>query len=657
MAYAPAKRASKKVRTTINIHQNKFPKGYVSTFPSARRPTDSLADMTNMEIALDNTPRPRAPLAPYGTQPANPITGRGNMRYGGQRSILTIQNVGGVGKLYKQTDGGAFSLIGGSYDVNAWTMFCQSHGRVYIYNGVNNLSYLDLATSSIITYTPLASPVISSITKTGLAGTTYKVYYRVSANNEAGESIASVYATIDVLKIRDAWVVGTDGVSFSWAAVAGAKDYTVYYGDTSTTTNELYTLAGTTFTDDGSIVPNIYKIAPEGNSTAGAIFTFMYNDSKTSQIFGITADNYLYYAAPGTGDMSPYNGGGYVGIDRNGDTQLNFVDGFRTGKGDPALTVSSRGAAGKGRLNHVTFDQLTVGDQIIVFANVFEANGQSGTYAPRATIKNRDSLTYPTGTDFKTTGTSQNIMNILTTTSISQTIEPDVSKITLSALHKAVGLEYRDRLFFALPVGTTENSEIWVLDQSRKNLWILRWTVAAKDMWLYEDNNGQTHHCVLVDNRILEFTRAGAQTTQDDGTPFRTRLAFSSLIWDEDGITMAKIRKMYFKLLYPKGKITINAYGLSKKGLTNAVGQDIFISTTTPTGIGAWDYSGAYRYGDDPGSIETFAKEQDVLEVRPRGMLNSLDWEIITEDADCDYYLSSANTRGTGNPNLIYKGK
>ena len=92
---------------------------------------------------------------------------------------------------------------------------------------------------------------------------------------------------------------------------------------------------------------------------------------------------------------------------------LILLTDFEDGKGTPVITCSARGSAGKGKMFHVTFDTLTYGDQVIIYANVHEANGQSAPYSPRAVVKARDSLWYPTGLDFKSTGTSQNVMNIL----------------------------------------------------------------------------------------------------------------------------------------------------------------------------------------------------------------------------------------------------
>lgn len=650
-------RNNRKARKEVNIHQNRWNKGYISTIDNSRRDTQSFSDLTNMEIVQDYVVRPRPPLVKYGVQPDKPVIGRTNIRYNDTRSIIWMMDDAGTGKLYKQTDGGAFTSIGGTYDSSAWSMGVQAKAKLYMYNGVNNLSYIKLNDNSVNTYTSLATPVISSVVKSGMAGAAYTHYYRVTANNEVGESIASGVGSVTSGKIRQSWIENTDYTTITWTAVPGATSYTIYYGDKATDTFELYTVAENatiSFIDYGTLAENTFKLAPEGNSTEGAIFTWMYADAKNSQIFGVTKENKLFYSAPGTGDFSPYNGGGWVGIDEDGDTKLNYVDGFRNGKGDPVITVSARGAAGKGKLFHVSFETLTVGDQVIVYPNVYEANGQSGTYAPRATLKERDSLYYFTGQDVRSTGTSQNIVNILTTDTISQVIEPDLEKINLAHLHKSCGVSYRDRLYFALPVGSDENNEIWYLDLSRKNAWILRWPIPTKDLWLYEDSNGNTHFCALVNNKVLEFTRKGAQTHQDDGVGWRSNVGFSSLTWDEDGLSLGSIRNQYFKLLFPKGTINANATGLTRKGITTSVGSDSYTVTTTPTAYDEWVYD-MFEYDEDPGVVETYGKSVAVLRIKPRGLLNQLDWNVTADTPGSDYVLSAVNTRGFAIDQLTLK--
>ncbi len=407
MSYQASPRRSTANRHKIDIHQDEFSKGYISTVANSRRPQNSLSDMTNMELTQDNIMRPRPPLVRYGTQPANTVIGRGSYRYLGVRGELFMQNVGGVGKIYRRVDGGAFTLIGGvnAYDPTAWAGFRQSKSRVYVFNGVTNLSYIDLTTMATVEYVSLATPAAPSGTASAnlTSGTKpYNYYYKVTGNNTVGDSAASAASTaINVNDIRDNWsTTGAKTVTVTWTAVAGATSYTIYGGDDPNFLNEIITLANLTtlsYTDDGRLTLNPFKLAPSSNSTQGAVFNWMYVDTRNAQVYGVTATNQLYYSAAGTGDFSSLNGGGYTTIDEGGDTLLNFVDGFRTGKGDPVITTSSRGAAGKGKLNHITFSSVTYGNQVIFFPDVTEANGQSGTYAPRATIKAGDSLTYPTG--------------------------------------------------------------------------------------------------------------------------------------------------------------------------------------------------------------------------------------------------------------------
>ena len=644
------KRSSRKARKLIDIRQNKFPKAYISTIDNSRRPVDSLSDMTNIELVQDNVFRPRPPLAEYGTQPSLTVIGRGKFRYNGERYLLWAMNDSGTGKLYKQKDGGAFTLLGGTYDETAdWLSCVQSKTYAYVYNGVDRLSYVNLATDVVTIYIALSTPTISSVTYSGTAGSETH-YYRVAAYGASGGlTAASVASSDNAAKARNSWIENTDFIDVTWGVVASAIGYTVFYSSDNITFYELYSTTATTFRDLGTVNPNPYNIAPEFDASAGQVFTHMYSDAKNAQVYGVTADNQLHWSAPGSvpgsAKFSPDLGGGWVPIDENGDTELNYVTGFRNGKGDPVITVSARGAAGKGKLFHVSFESLTVGDQVIVYPNVYEANGQSGTYAPRATIKANDSIYYPTGQDFKSTGTSQNIVNILTTGRIDQVIEEDTNSISLENLHKAVGEENQGRLYFALPVGSTENNEIWYLDTARKNAWVLRWTVAAKDMWLYEDNSGQTHFCVLVGNKVLQFTRAGATPHQDDGTAWRSRAAFETLVWDDGGYIMGRIRRQYHKLLEPRGTVTANTTGLDRNGVVTSTGSDTFTITTTPTGFEDFVYD-EYQYDQDPGEVNTYGKSVAMLEIKPSGLVNQLSWEVVADTAGSDYIYSGSRTKG-----------
>jgi hypothetical protein len=187
------------------------------------------------------------------------------------------------------------------------------------------------------------------------------------------------------------------------------------------------------------------------------------------------------------------------------------------------------------------------------------------------------------------------------------------------------------------------------MDLARKNLWVLRWTFSDSidDLWLYEDSAGVTHFCALVNNRILEFTRA--VNTEDDGTAFRTRVAFSSLVWDEAGLVMANIRKQYYKFLDFQGSVQINVYGIDKEGAVATLATDTFQQTVTFTGWDVMMYD-ENEYDEDPGSIESFGRSISALPVKTNAkLINQLDWEVVTESVGCDYLLSAVETIGNTN--------
>ena len=649
-------------RKRLQIVQKSFPKGVVTVLQASRTPNTALSDMTNMDMIQDSIARPRSSTVVNGPVSLGTIIGIGTfVKYVNgkpQKWQITTQVIAGVAQVVINKDAGAWQTIGGSYDLAAWCMFTQINNRVYVSNGVNNMSYYDVNAGTIVPYTALAAPGVPTITgTTALTATlTQSYYYAVTATNNIGETAPVISAVKQVSKLRGSWTVGTDSLTITTTAVTNAINYNWYICTSGLVTDLQYvtTTSAPTLTDDGSTIINIFKAVPATDSTAGPILSYMIN--ANGQLFGTgdpTSPHKVWYsgknAASGTFAPGFGNNGGYFYVNYGGDSNPTTIQFFHDGRGSPLITVLTRGVSGSGKFYHANETSTSYGTQVINYFQTYEANGQSGTISPFGVVQANNNIYYPTGDSFKSTGTQPNIVNILSTQSISQAIDPDVRKLNLSAMNKCVGLYFNSRIHWAVANGTNSNNEIWTYDLLTGQ-WILRWLLMADWLWLYEDNSGITHFCALVANRIVEFTRS--VSTTDQGVPFRTRLASGSLVWDNSGIAMATIQTQYFKFLYPRGQIYINNYGVGDDSTgQQTLGGSSYSVAVTNTGYGQWDYSGLYQYGDDVGPINTIAQATGVVLLEPDETLNELSWEIITTDANCDYTLSTVTTRGVINVN------
>jgi hypothetical protein len=629
-----------------------FKKGYQSFVTDSRTPFDALSDMTNVTLDQDNLPRPRPSLVLHGTQPLGPVIGADTFIkiVSGlpEKWDITMQVIGSYGKIHVRKDGGDWTAVTGNYDKDAIATFCQSGNRVYISNAKDKMSYYNINTGAIVAYSALATPSAPTAIETGLTGTNFTYYYRISANNAVGESAASTAGSAQVSTIRDSWASATQYITVSWSAVASATSYSIYVSSVSGQEKYLATVAGLTFKDDGTVPVNPSKYYPQGNSTDGPVLAYMCN--KDGQLYGVGDINnpdYLWYdgGSGATGDFSSFNGGGNVSINPGGSTVPQAVKAFRTGKGDTALTILSSGVGGIGKMHHLVFSTVDFDGTPIAIPNVTEIGGQSGTTSARAVVESNNSLWYPTGQDFKSTGTAANVQNILSTGSVSVDITPDVEKLNLSAMSKACGLAFENKIYWALPVSSTENNQIWVKDLSRGGIWIMPWLINAKFMWISEDNTiGQVSMCICDGTNIFKLSRS--VSTQDNGVAFRTRVAHDGLVFDDSGVGMGAIEEQRFKFLYPKGEITVNASGLDEDGAVNTLATDAFTQTSSPTGWSQILWSDGSQWSDDVGAIDYTTQAVHVTNLEIDETLNQLAWEVTTDKADCDYFLSSVFTKG-----------
>ncbi len=657
----------KRTKPPVNIALNRWNSGYMSYTQAIRAAKDCFTDMTNMDLTENGAATMRPGTVRYGVQPMGKVSGVGTFvrAISGQKPKfyqITMQEINGVGHVLYNIDGGEWVDLGGNYSTTAWTDFTQDNNRVYIDNAVNTMSYLDIKTMNIVTYTPIATPAAPTVVATGLTGNAVITYrLRVSANNDAGETAASIATLVSVSEYRDSWDPNTQFITITHPVVEGATSYNYYFGTIAGEEQYLGNLAAPSdktqpvkFIDNNRAAINEFKKAPEGNSTSGPKVKYLI--LSEGRLYGVGDPENpwrLWYSGTGdhAGDFSPFNDGGWVDINYGSDDIPACAISFRDGQGHSATTILSRGIASTGGLYHKTDETQTVGDYSFTYPSITQANGQSGTYSPMAVIAANNALYYPSGNVFKTTGSKPSLVNILVTGNFSDTIAPDLLLLNLSAMDGAVGLEWDGDLYYALPVSSDHNTQIWKYSIKHSGAWVLRWTIPCDFMWKYEDTLGQAHFCILSNNKILEFKK-GVLT--DDGVPFKTRLAFPTVTFDDSGLQMASIDTVRSLLLKPQGQISESVYGLGEDNESISLfSSETSIQYVSP--IGYDTFQADTRESDAPiEGIDSISTPQRTLTIEVGETVSQLDIDITT-DGGASYLYNSTLIDGRKIPGL-YQG-
>ena len=523
-------------------------------------------------------------------------------------------------------------------------------------NGVDNLSYLDIASSAVIPFTTLATPAAPTLNADNVGGSGFTITYRVSENSTVGETAASNALAVEVDTDRDFWnppsAGGTDSVVINLpAAAVGVASRNIYVG---TVAGSEYLIArgipatATTFTDDGQFAQDTTRLYPTTNSTAGPRVAG--GTVINGRAFLVRDADNPYYVWNGGDpgfelDFSPANGGGFSLVG-NGSKDLPLVvKAFRDGRGNPQITVLCLGTNGMGKRFLMSPDSVTFGSTLITFYDVVEDNGQDGTVSKDGVISYGDSLYYPSRDGFKTTGTKPSLQNVLSTNRISNTIQPDVETLNNNEMDGCVGLGFEGRLYWALPVNSDSNSEIWVLDLERKGAWMKPWSISADWMWLYNDNMGNTHHLVLSNNIIYDLSYSALTT--DDGESFMTSGQSGQIYFSEDKRMWAQLLQVVVVLLRPQGQIDFLITGKTEDNPLQALGEPTsFIATSdfTPAGWGevnkyitGWGRNGWSVVNLVPTSVNE-ATQEVLIEIDEEVQWASYGWS--TTKVGVDYNIS-----------------
>lgn len=558
--------------------------GTVTDYDSRRIVEDALKSSSNMVLEQNGVIRPRPSLVEYGPQPDGEILGElfECKVVSGTTStfyLVSMQTDGTNSYIYycKGEDILWTKITTKTYDKTAPAHFVQVGEKVLVMNGVDALSYIDLATWTITSFTKLTDPATPTAVATGLPGSGFVTYYAITANSSVGETAASGDVSVTIGTDRDEWDSSSQYITVSWTAVTDATGYNVYVGTTTDGDGnpKMYLLKANidpsilSFKDDGSYAIDISRTAPHTNSTEGPRVTRGTVVNGRVWLVGDTDNPYYVWHGGDFGheiDFAPDGyGGGFTPVSSGTKEVPIAVMPFRRGQGDSTVVVLTQGSNGSGRRFQISYSTVEYGGEQRVVWSPTEDSGRDGTDSPDAVVVYNNSLFYPSRDGFKTTGTMPSLQNVLSTRTISTTIRDQVALLKSSAMSKAVGLAYEGKIYWALPVGDTNNNRVWVYYPDQKGAWMTSWYLDVKWMTLYNDNGGNTHFLLYCGNgKIYELDRATA--TSDDGEPFETDLSSGMVQFSKDGREWARLIQIVFTFLKPKGEIAIEVEAMTEDG-------------------------------------------------------------------------------------------
>lgn len=596
-----------------------------------------LTDGKNIILNVDGI-EPREGVANYGTEVGDRVLGAfPYYKSNGTRELLRFC-AGSNDKLQKYVSGVPTDIGTKTFDDEAPMNFVQADDKVYIFNGVDNLSYYDGTT--VQTYTALTTPVGLAITPTGTTGsTTYS--YRVSAFNSVGETVActSVQTTTG-----NATLSATNYNKLDWTATASAVGYNIY-GRFATGLGETYlaTVYTNTYNDNASDSPSLSILPPDANSTLGIIGSMPIFAISRIFVAGIK-DNLSRLSFSGTGEKvgdfsTPSFGAGGVDVFKNDGSGITGIIGFQGG-----VIVFKENAIYKFSFTQDGYQQLE------------EITKGFGAISFRSIRHVENDIIFASRKDgrlaFFSLGNQENyVATVLRTNELSIKIDSYLQNVDLNNLKNSAGHYYRNLYMCAVPKsGSSVNNMTWILD-TRFGAWVYWEGFSANMFTSFLDSDGN-ESLYFADDESGYMVKMYTGKYNDNGVAIDVR-------WSTKAFNQGQFHKekRYHNPTFQFKGVTsstkINGY-IYLDGVENAAQFVVNQPTTSGGGVGVI-IPGFYLIGDSPSTFTIVGAEASDIPVEVYDLLRgrSIKYSFISNTLNSYFkFLTLVHTYSINNKRL-----
>lgn len=631
-------------------------RGVISLIDKSLLPKDALEQADNIFLYEEGQAGPRPGVDWFGTSPDDEeILGFDYFDYNGVIHMVCATN---SGKIWRSTNDATTwtECTGATVTADTIVNFNQNGGYLYITNGTDNIIRYDGSTT-LVTYTSLATPGAPSAAETGLGtGSAFNYYYKVARVNEVGFSIASPKntGTVSSNLERTQWDATTNYVTLTtptastgqtrWDIYLSTDDVDYYYLSSVTAVPP----SAATWVDDGTAIPVPSTLAPTGNTTQGPLVEELTNVG--SRQYGVRdADNRyrIWFTGAGNyaGAFSSAYDGGYLDWQEGGKLIPKVVKDYRDGKGTPLATVWCDSADGQGGVLQMSLETLTVGDISITVPSAYLLPGSRGTPAPGSVVNVLNDYYFYNSQAFYNLGSRAQFLNLLSTDEASANIRPTVKQISKGCEPTIASVYHDAKVYFSVGYGSDTNNNTIVYDTERKAWLPYAFTMGFKKFLRYTTTGGSQKLLCLKpgDTKLSEIS---SSILGDYGIAFTSVLKTGLYTTTRNRFEFQWTEEAEIEVSNPVGEIGVELIGIERgRGFTSQ-GSTTVTSQLTTTGWDTflWDTT---LWDDTSDALDVFSESSVKRYFRLGRELNAVQWRITTNAVDGDYRMRTMQTSGT----------
>lgn len=631
-------------------------RGVITLVNASKVPQNALVQADNCILVEDGNPRPRPGMQWFGATLGAVIDGFDYFDYAG--AVHLVVCAGGV--VYRSTNDGATwdTCSGATYTAGTRVNMVQYNSFLYLTDGVDVVTLYDGSTT-LTQYTALTTPAAATVTKTGLSGTTYTVYYKVSAVSTIGFTIASPSVSQTAGQPRENWDSTSNYLTLTLPSFqSGQTRYDIYYSVDDLNYYYIDSTTTTTYKDDGSAIVIPSTIAPTGNTTQGPLVEEL--AVVGNRLYGVrdTANPYRIWFSSGSyplGSFSSAYDGGYLDWQPGGKYRPVKVQDYRDGKGDNMATIWLDSEDAQGAIIQMSLGTLTVGNLSVTVPSAYKLPGSRGTPAPYSVVNVLNDYIFYNSQAFYNLGNRPSLLQILSTDEVSANIRPTVRTISPTAESQICALYYDAKVYISVPYDGEANNATIVYDTELQAWLPTAYDVGFSQFLRYTSTEG-VHHLLALkpgDSQLTELGTLYGPTIQGDyGQPIITNLLTGLYATEKDRYDFQFTYEMEFEFSDPVGTTVVELLGYEHAGGFGSIKVANFAPTNTSIttgGSGGWDSFGwDLEPWDNATSVPTVASETSSKRYAVVNKeLNSVQWHISTSSLSSYYILRSLQTWGT----------